>query len=210
MLTLTASDDMILPDSTTELAAIASILPMSDLTEETIDFEWVYRGKLLHARKDMVRLPNGGTSSREYITHPGAAVILPVFENGDVLLERQHRYPCRRDFIEVPAGKLDPGESHETCAHRELIEETGYRAGEMTFLFEFYPAIGYCDEIMYFYLARDLEFVGHARDQDEFLDILRIPFTEAMDMIRRGEICETKTTTALFWWDKVVRGEWQV
>jgi len=181
-----------------------------DLTETQLDSEWLCRGKLLHARRDTVRLPNGHTSTREYIVHPGAAVILPVFENGDVLLERQFRYPSRREFIEVPAGKLDPDETPEFCAQRELIEETGYRAGELKFLFEFYPAIGYCDEVMYFFLARDLEHVGHERDHDEFLDILRIPFAEAMAMIRRGEICETKTTTALFWWDKVVRGDWQV
>ncbi len=181
---------------------------MSDLTETRLESEWLVQGRFLQARRDTVRLPNGKTSTREYILHPGAAVILPVFENGDVLLERQHRYPCGRDFIEVPAGKLDPDEAPEICAQRELIEETGYRAGEIKFLFEFYPAIGYCNEVMHFFLARDLEHVGHERDHDEFLEILRVPFDEAMAMIRRGEICETKTTTALFWWDKVVRGDW--
>jgi ADP-ribose pyrophosphatase len=191
-------------------ARAAAMNETSDLTEIELDSEWMCRGRLLHARRDIVRLPNGHTSDREYLVHPGAAVILPVFENGDVLLERQYRYPLRREFIEVPAGKLDPAESAEACAHRELIEETGYRAGKMQFLFEFYPAIGYCDEKMYFFLARDLEHVGHERDHDEFLEILRIPFGEALDMIRRGLICETKTVTALFWWDKLMRGEWQV
>lgn len=182
----------------------------SDLTEIELDSEWLCRGRLLNAKLDTVRLPNGHTSTREYIVHPGAAVILPVFDNGDVLLERQHRYPCRRDFIEVPAGKLDPNETPIACAKRELIEETGYEAREMKFLFEFYPAIGYCDEIMYFFLATGLDHVGHARDHDEFLEILRIPFDEAMNMIRRGEICETKTVTALFWWDKVRSGDWSL
>ncbi len=181
-----------------------------NLTEIRLDSEWLCQGRLLHARRDTVRLPDGKTSTREFIVHPGAAVILPVFDNGDVLLERQHRYPCGRDFIEVPAGKLDPGEAPEICARRELIEETGFHAGEMQFLFEFYPAIGYCNEIMYFFLARDLEEVGHARDHDEFLEILRVPFDEAMDMIRVGQICETKTTTALFWWDKVRSGQWRI
>ena len=182
----------------------------SDLTETELDTEWMCRGRLLHARRDTVRLPNGHISTREYIVHPGAAVILPVFENGDIMLERQYRYPLRREFIEVPAGKLDPGESAEVCAHRELVEETGYQAGEMKFLFEFYPAIGYCDEKMFFFLARDLVHTGHGRDHDEFLEILRVPFDDAMSMIRDGIICETKTVTALFWWDKVVRGDWQV
>jgi ADP-ribose pyrophosphatase len=180
----------------------------TDLTEIELDSEWMCRGRLLHARRDVVRLPNGHTSDREYLVHPGAAVILPVFDNGDVMLERQYRYPLRREFIEVPAGKLDPAESAETCAHRELIEETGYRAGDMKFMFEFYPAIGYCDEKMYFFLARDLEHVGHERDHDEFLEILRVPFDEALDMIRTGRICETKTVTALFWWDKFRSGQW--
>lgn len=182
----------------------------TDLTEIELASEWMCRGRLLHARRDTVRLPNGHVSTREYLVHPGAAVILPVFDNGDILLERQHRYPCRRDFIEVPAGKLDPNETPLECARRELVEETGYQAADMRFLFEFYPAIGYCDERLYFFLAGGLEHVGHARDQDEFLEILRVPFDEAMDMIRRGEICETKTTTALFWWDKLRAGTWSL
>lgn len=182
----------------------------SDLTEIELASEWMCRGRLIHARRDTVRLPNGRTSTREYIVHPGAAVILPLFENGDVLLERQHRYPCRRDFIEVPAGKLDPGETPIECAARELLEETGYRAAAIRFMFRFYPAIGYCDEILHFFLASGLEHVGHRRDQDEFLEILRIPFDDAMNMIRAGEICETKTVTALFWWDKLRGGEWSL
>jgi ADP-ribose pyrophosphatase len=181
-----------------------------DLTETMLASEWMCRGRLLQARCDTVRLPNGHTSTREYIVHPGAAVILPVFENGDVLLERQHRYACGRDFIEVPAGKLDPDETPEFCAQRELIEETGYRAGKLKFLFEFYPAIGYCSEKMFFFLAQDLEHIGHERDHDEFLEILRVPFDDALDMIRRGEICETKSTTALFWWDKIRSGDWRI
>jgi ADP-ribose pyrophosphatase len=181
-----------------------------DLTETELSTEILCQGRLLHARRDHVRLPNNQTSTREYIVHPGAAVIFPLFENGDVLLERQHRYPLHRDFIEVPAGKLDQGEKPEACARRELIEETGYQATEMRFLFEFYPAIGYSNEIMYFYLAQGLEHIGHDPDHDEFLEILRVPFAEAMAMIRRGEICETKTVTALFWWDKVRSGEWEI
>jgi ADP-ribose diphosphatase len=181
-----------------------------DLTETELSTEVLCQGRLLHARRDQVRLPNNQTSTREYIVHPGAAVILPLFDNGDVLLERQHRYPLRRDFIEVPAGKLDPGEDPETCARRELIEETGYQAAEMRFLFEFYPTVGYSNEVMYFYLARDLKYIGHDPDHDEFLEIFRAPLDEAMAMIRHGEICETKTVTALFWWDKVKRGEWEI
>lgn len=181
-----------------------------DLTETELESEWLCRGRLVQAKRDTVRLPNGHTSTREYLVHPGAAVILPVFDNGDLLLERQHRYACRRDFIEAPAGKLDPGESAEACARRELIEETGYEAGEMKFLFEFYPAIGYSDQKLYFFLASGLEPVSHQRDDDEFLEILRVPFAQALEMIRTGEICETKTVVALFWWDKLKSGAWSL
>ena len=181
-----------------------------DLTETQLSTEILCQGRLLHARRDHVRLPNNQSSTREYIVHPGAAVILALFKNGDVLLERQHRYPLRRDFIEVPAGKLESGEDPEACARRELLEETGYQATEMRFLFEFYPNVGYSTEIMYFYLAQGLEHIGHERDHDEFLEILRVPFDEAIAMIRHGEICETKTVTALFWWDKVRKGEWAI
>ncbi|MGA7950172.1 MAG: NUDIX hydrolase [Thiobacillaceae bacterium] len=179
-----------------------------DLTETEISSEPLCRGNLLHVRRDRVRLPNSQTSTREYVVHPGAAVILPVFDNGDVLLERQYRYPLRRDFIEVPAGKLDPGENPESCARRELAEETGYQATALRFLFEFYPAIGYSNEILYFYLAQGLQHVGHERDHDEFLEILRVPFVDALGMIRSGEICETKTVTALFWLEKIRTQGW--
>ena len=99
-----------------------------DLTEHTLKSSDEFCGRLLHVKKDRVRLPNGAESTREYIVHPGAAVILPIFDNGDLLLERQHRYPLHRDFLELPAGKFDPEETELACAQRELEEETGYLA----------------------------------------------------------------------------------
>ena len=174
-----------------------------DLTETELSSETVYQGRLLHVKCDRVRLPSGHESTREYIVHPGAVVILPVFENGDVLLERQHRYPLHRDFIEFPAGKIDPGEDDLTCGKRELREETGYAAREWSHVTTLYPSIGYANERLEFYCARQLEFVGGERDVDEFLEVLRVPFDEAMAWLESGKICETKTVVGLFWLQKL-------
>ena len=182
-----------------------SSLPM-DLTETMLSSETVYQGRLLQVQRDRVRLPDGGESTREYIVHPGAIVILPVFENGDILLERQHRYPLHRDFIEFPAGKIDPGEEDLSCGKRELREETGYEAHEWKHITTLYPCIGYADERLEFYRAQGLIQVGHARDADEFLEILRVPFGEAMDWLKSGKICETKTVVGLFWLEKLLTG----
>jgi len=176
-----------------------------DLTEHTLTTEVVYSGRLLHARRDTVRLPNGESSTREYLEHPGATVILPLFENGDILLERQHRYPLRRDFIELPAGKFDPNETELACAQRELTEETGYRAGHWRYLNTMYPCIGYSNERLVFFLAEDLQHVGDALDHDEFLEILRVPFADALDMVRDGRINESKTVMGLLWFERFGR-----
>ena len=177
----------------------------TDLTEHTLESRDEYRGRLLHVKKDRVRLPNGGESTREYIVHPGAAVVIPLFANGDILLERQHRYPLRRDFIELPAGKFDPEESELTCAQRELREETGYVAGRWRELPTFYPCIGYANERLVYFLAEDLSYSGENMDEDEFLEILRVPFDEALAMIGDGRIDEAKTVMGLLWYARFVR-----
>ena len=178
------------------------------LTETGLESETVFKGRLMHVKRDRVRLPDGGESTREYIVHPGAVVVIPVFGNGDLLLERQHRYPLHRDFIELPAGKIDPGEDDLACAKRELEEETGYTAGEWREVTTIYPCIGYSDERLAFYLARGLEPGNHGRDHDEFLEIFRLPFGEAMQWVRDGRICETKTVVGLFWLEKLLEQGW--
>jgi ADP-ribose pyrophosphatase len=178
------------------------------LTETGLASETVFQGRLMHVKRDRVRLPNGAESTREYIVHPGAVVVIPVFDNGDLLLERQHRYPLHRDFIELPAGKIDPGEADLVCAQRELEEETGYTATEWREVTTIYPCIGYSDERLAFYLARGLTLGEHARDPDEFLEIFRLPFGEAMDWLRSGKICETKTVIGLFWLEKLINQGW--
>lgn len=177
-----------------------------DLTEHTLESRDEYRGRLLHVKKDRVRLPDGGESSREYIVHPGAAVIIAQFDNGDLLLERQHRYPLHRDFIELPAGKFDPHETDLACAQRELTEETGYMATEWIELPTFYPCIGYSDERLVYFLARGLSHVGHAMDDDEFLEVLRVPFDEALAMVGDGRINEAKTVMGLLWFERFGTG----
>ena len=180
----------------------------SDLTETELASETVFKGRLMHVKCDRVRLPDGRESTREYIVHPGAVVINPLFDTGDLLLERQHRYPLHRDFIELPAGKIDPGEDDLTCAKRELEEETGYTAAKWREVTTIYPCSGYSDERLAFYLAKGLTEGKHGRDHDEFLEILRVPFAEAMQWVRDGRICETKTVIGLFWLEKILQQGW--
>jgi ADP-ribose pyrophosphatase len=179
-----------------------------DLAETPLSSTNVYRGRLLDVREDEVRLPNGKITRREYIIHPGAVVIIPLLDSGEVILERQHRYALRRDFIEFPAGKIDPGEDPLECARRELVEETGYEAESWRCLTTIYPCIGYSNERLIFYLAQNLRFAGHQPDDDEFLEVFRLPLEEALARMRKGEICEAKTVAGLFWLEKVVKEGW--
>ena len=182
---------------------------MTHLHEEQLDSEQVFKGVLLDVRKDRVRLPNGGESVREYVVHPGAVVIIPVLECGSLLFENQYRYPLQRDFLELPAGKIDPGEDIETTAKRELLEETGHVASEWRHLGVMHPCIGYSDERIEIFLARGLQKVAEpSLDYNEFLDVLQLPLDEAVAAVRDGRITDAKTITALFWAEKAVGGVW--
>lgn len=183
-------------------------MPKKDFYESRLAGETVWQGRLLEVHRDEVRLPDGRTSVREYIRHRGAVVILALDQDGKILLERQHRYPLGRDFIELPAGKIDPGEDTLACARRELLEETGFEADEWTYVTTVYPCIGYADERLVFYLARSLAWRGHRRDADEFLEVFALPVAEALDWVRTGRICEAKTVAGLFWLEKILAGTW--
>ena len=179
---------------------------MKDLTEHFVDGELVFDGGLLKVRRDRVRLPDGGEATREYIRHPGAVAIVPLFDDGTVLLERQFRYPHRRAFIEVPAGKLDAGEPPLDTAKRELLEETGYAAGEWTRLGTMHTAIAYTDEAIALFLCKKLNRVGEPKlDPGEFVETLIVPFEEALAMVRDGRITDSKSVCSLLWVDKWCR-----
>jgi ADP-ribose pyrophosphatase len=181
----------------------------ADFSETTLSSEKVFDGVLLHVRKDKVRLPNGNESTREYIEHPGAATMLAFVDERTILLERQFRYPLRRHFIELPAGKIDKGEDPLRTAQRELREECGYDAAEWRHLGTLNPAIGFADEHIELYLARDLTYVGHQLDADEFLEVMQVDVLEAVEWIREGRITEPKAIFGLMWAEKLVTGKWR-
>jgi ADP-ribose diphosphatase len=181
---------------------------VSDFTERTLSTKTVYRGKLLHVLEDEVRLPNGRSARREYIRHPGAAVVVPLSDAETVVLVRQFRYPLARHFYEIPAGKIDRGEEPLQTATRELREECGCEAGEWRHLTTIHPCIGYADERMELYLARQLSFVGHAPEEDEFLEVVTVSFAEALRWVKEGKITDQKTVIGLLWADRLSRGDW--
>ena len=182
--------------------------PDRDLTEHTVEAKTVYRGRLLQVQEDTVRLPDGSTSRREYIVHPGAAVILAMPDAHSVLMERQFRYSLRSHVYELPAGKIDPGEEPLATAKRELLEETGYRGRDWRHLLTTYPVVGYSSERIELYLARELEHVGRALDEGEFLEVFTLPLAEALTWVRNGRIVETKTIMALLLAERIAAGEW--
>lgn len=180
------------------------------LKEIRIDSAPAYNGTFLKVQKDTVRLPNGQPATREYIKHPGAVVILPVFEDGSVLMERQFRYPLDRVFIEFPAGKIDPGEAPLACAKRELLEETGYTATDWQFVCTIHNAIAYSDEHLDLYLARGLTAGERKLDDEEFLDIFQAKPEELTAWVREGKISDVKTIIGTFWLEKILSGEWKI
>jgi ADP-ribose pyrophosphatase len=179
------------------------------LKEIQVDSALVHDGDFLKVQRDTVRLPDGNITHREYIRHPGAVVILPLFDDDSVLLERQFRYPLNRVFIEFPAGKIDPSEESLSCAKRELLEETGYSASEWRFICTVHNAIAYSDEHLDIYLARGL-IAGEARlDEGEFLETVRLPLEEILAWVRDGKVTDVKTMIGAFWLEKIVKGEWR-
>ena len=170
------------------------------LAEQTLDDRLMYEGDYLKLHRATVQLPNGATSYREYLKHPGAVMIIPLFENGDVLLERQYRYPMRKVFIEFPAGKKDAGEAPLETAKRELLEETGYRAERYTHVTDIHNALAYCDEVIHFYLAEGLIQAGEQQlDDNEFVQVLRVPLSQLMTWIKNGWISDVKTQLGAVW-----------
>lgn len=169
-----------------------------DLTEHCLHSEVLAQGDLLIVKKDQVKLANGHLSQREYVLHPGAVVIVPLLPNGNILLERQFRYPLHQVFVELPAGKIDAGEELLAAAQRELAEETGFEALHWVKLGLQHPCIGYSNEVIHVYLAADLRAGNHAREQDELLEVFDKPMADIQAMIQSGEITDSKTITAIY------------
>jgi ADP-ribose pyrophosphatase len=178
-----------------------------DLKETCLDSTVVYDGGFIKVLKDNVRLPDGSISTREHITHPGAVAVLAILDSANLIMERQFRYPPQREFIELPAGKIDPGEDILITAQRELLEETGYVAREWTHLSTMWPCIGYANERMEYFLARGLTHQGSQLDDGEFLEVFELSVDDAMKWIREGKINDSKTVLGLFWLEKMLK-EW--
>lgn len=179
-----------------------------DFTETALSSRSVYRGGLLHVVEDKVRLPDGKSAVREYIRHPGAVMIIALLDEKTLILERQFRYPLARHFIELPAGKIEPGEEPLATARRELAEECGYEARDWRHLATLHPCIGYADERIELFLARDLAHVGRNPDDGEFLEVMPVKITEALEWVRAGRITEIKAVIGLLWLEKILRQEW--
>lgn len=179
-----------------------------DLSETTLARDVVYQGRFLHVRRDTVRLPDGGQSVREYIVHPGASAMVPFDSEGRILVEWQYRYARRQHFVEIPAGKLDPGEGFLDAARRELVEETGYSAREWAPLTTIHPAIGFADEQIEIFLCRDLEQHQARPDPGEFVDVRFVTLGWLMDELRAGRLTDVKTQIAVHWVERIVSGVW--
>ena len=168
------------------------------LQEEMLSSQDIFKGKILDVKMDTVRLPNGKTATRELIRHIGAVCIVAVTEDDEVIVEHQYRYPFDEVVVEIPAGKLDSkDEDSADAAERELMEETGVTAGDMTYMGKFYPTCGYSDEVIHMYLARNLSFGDRNLDDDEFLDVRAVPIESLVEDIMAGKIPDGKTQAAV-------------
>lgn len=170
--------------------------------------ESILEGRFLKARRDQVRLPDGGTSTREYIVHPGAVVVVPLLDDGRVVLERQYRYPVGEVILEFPAGKLDPGEAPLHCGRRELLEETGFTAREWARAGAMHLAVGYSTEIIHIYFARGLVAGKPSLDPGEFVDVFAASVAELLEWCRSGRVTDAKTLACVVHLQNLTTGGW--
>lgn len=174
------------------------------LVERRESGQEILRGNFLHAFRDTVRLPDDRTTTREYLVHPGAVMVIPLLTGPDgqtqLVMERQYRYPVGRVMVEFPAGKIDPGEDTWLCAQRELQEETGYTAQEWARAGVTHPVIGYSTEFIEIWFARGLQAGPRALDAGEFLDVITVAPDSLMQWCMQGQVTDAKTLAGALWW----------
>lgn len=185
---------------------------MSDrhLIEQKTDTQELFKGHFLHAVRDTVRLPSGASATREYILHPGAVMVIPLLDDGRLVLERQYRHPIGEVMIEFPAGKLDPGEDRLVCAQRELLEETGYSARQWAFAGVLHPSIAYSDEFIDIWFARGLTLSKPQLDDEEFLEVITATPDEFLVWCRDGKVRDSKSLVGGLWLQNVLSGAWKL
>jgi ADP-ribose pyrophosphatase len=180
------------------------------LRETLLDSALLHQGNFLTLRRDRVRLPDGRESTREYVVHPGAVVVVPLLDDGSVVMERQFRYPVGQVMLELPAGKLDAGEDPLRCGQRELLEETGYRAAEWAYAGAMRLAVGYSTEIIHIYFARGLSAGERALDEGEFLDVFKMDAEDLLAACADGRVSDAKTLSCCLWLQNVRAGRWSL
>ncbi|WP_374075118.1 NUDIX domain-containing protein [Bdellovibrio bacteriovorus] len=181
---------------------------MKHLVEKILSSKQIFRGRFLKIEQDQVQAPDGRTYVREYILHPGAAMMIPLLPNGNVVMIHQYRHAVKQVFLEFPAGKRDHGEETILTAQRELKEETGYEAKDWKFLTTIHPVIGYSNEHIDLYLARELTLAQQQLDHGEFIEVVEVKPEDLMRYVREGKVSDVKTQIGAFWLDKILRGEW--
>lgn len=178
------------------------------LLEEKVSSEEIFNGNFLHVLRDTVRLPSGQLTTREYVVHPGAVVVIALLDNGRVVLERQYRYPVGQVMIEFPAGKLEVGEDPLRCGQRELLEETGYSATHWAYAGPMHLAIAYSTEVIHVYFAKGLSLGERNLDEGEFLDVITATPAELLQWCGNGAVTDAKTLTCTLWLQNVLSGAW--
>lgn len=182
--------------------------PDDQLIEHTTQREELLRGRFLHVLRDTVRLPDGGSDTREYVVHPGAVMVVPMLDDGRLVLERQYRHPMGRVMVEFPAGKLDAGEDTWACGRRELLEETGYTAREWARAGVLHPVISYSTEFIEIWFARGLQLQQRHLDAGEFLEVFTATLDELLAWCRDGQVTDAKTLSAALWLQNLRSGDW--